>query len=100
MLRATAFKRDGDGTVIALHLQPGAKRSAVCGMYGDALKLAIKAPPVDGRANAALREFLAETLDLPTAAVVLISGQSGRDKRVRISGADPEQVMKKLEEAT
>ena len=96
-LEATAFKRDGDGTVVKLRIQPGAKRSAVCGMYGDALKVAIKAPPVDGRANAALREFLAEKLEIPQSAVTLLSGQSGRDKRMRIAGKAPEQVMAALE---
>ena len=70
-LEATAFRRDGDGTVVKLRIQPGAKRSAVCGMYGEALKVAVKAPPVDGRANAALREFLAEKLGIMQSAVTL-----------------------------
>lgn len=96
-LEATAFKPDGDGTVIVLHLQPGARRSAVCGMYGEVLKVAIQAPPVDGRANAALRSFLAEKLDVPQSAVTLLSGQTGRDKRLRISGLAPEQVRSALE---
>ena len=96
-LEATAFRRDGDGTVVKLRIQPGAKRSAVCGMYGEALKVAVKAPPVDGRANAALREFLAEKLGIMQSAVTLLSGQSGRDKRIRISGCLPAQVMDALE---
>ena len=96
-LNPTAFKRDGDATVINLHLQPGAKRSAVCGMFGDAVKLAVQAPPVDGRANTALRTYLAAQLKLPTAAVTLVSGASGRDKRVRIDGISPEQVLAALE---
>lgn len=96
-LNPTAFKRDGDATVITLHLQPGAKRSAVCGMFGDAVKLAVQAPPVDGRANSALRTFLAAQLKLPTAAVTLVSGASGRDKRVRVDGITPEQALTALE---
>lgn len=96
-LNPTAFKRDGNATVISLHLQPGAKRSAICGMFGDALKIAIQAPPVDGKANSALREFLADRLKLPTAAVTLVSGASGRDKRVRVEGIDPEQTQTALE---
>ena len=96
-LDPTAFKRDGDATVITLHLQPGAKRSAVCGMFGDAVKLAIQAPPVDGKANTALRTFLAARLKLPTAAVTLVSGASGRDKRVRVDGITPEQALTALE---
>ena len=93
-----AFRRDGDATVIALHLQPGAKRSKVCGMYGDAVKLAIQAPPVDGKANAALCAFLADRMKLPTAAIALVSGAAGRDKRVRITGVTPEQALTALEE--
>lgn len=96
-LDPTAFKRDGDATVITIHLQPGAKRSAVCGMYGDALKLAIQAPPVDGKANAALRAFLGDKLKLPTAAVTLVSGLTGRDKRVRVDGITPELALSALE---
>ena len=97
-LLPTAFKRDGDATVIALHLQPGAKRSKVCGMYGDAVKLAIQAPPVDGKANAALCAFLAGRMKIPTNAVTLISGASGRDKRVRVDGVTPELALTALEE--
>ena len=96
-LDPTAFKRDGSSTVISLHLQPGAKRSAVCGMFGDAVKLAIQAPPVDGRANTALRTFIAAQLKLPTAAVTLVSGASRRDKRVRVDGITPEQALTALE---
>lgn len=97
-LLPTAFRSDGNATVIALHLQPGAKRSKVCGMYGDAVKLAIQAPPVDGKANAALCAFLAGRMKLPTAAVALVSGATGRDKRVRITGVTPEQALTALEE--
>ena len=96
-LAATAFKPDDSGTVLALHIQPGAKRSAVCGMYGDAVKIAVKAPPVDGKANSALREFLAEKLGVPNGAVQLITGATGRDKRLHIAGKSPEEVRIALE---
>ena len=96
-LTPTAFKHDRSATVITLNLQPGAKRSAVCGMFGDAVKLAIQAPPVDGRANTALRTFIAAQLKLPTAAVTLVSGASGRDKRIRVDGITPEQALTALE---
>ena len=98
-LEATAFKPDAAGTVLTLHIQPGAKRSAVCGMYGDAVKIAVKAPPVDGKANAALREFIADRLEVPAGAVQLISGATGRDKRLRIAGRSPEDVKSALETA-
>ena len=96
-LNPTAFKRDGDATVIALHIQPGAKRSAICGMFGDALKIAIQAPPVDGKANSALRTFISDRLGLPVATITIISGVSGRDKRVRVEGITPEQAQTALE---
>ena len=96
-LDPTAFKRDGDATVIALHIQPGAKRSATCGMFGNSVKVAIQAPPVDGKANSALREFLAEQLKIPTSKVTLVSGASGRDKKVRVAGVTPEQAVTALE---
>ena len=98
-LEATAFKGDADGTVLALHIQPGAKRSAVCGMYGEAVKIAVKAPPVDGKANAALREFVADKLGVPTGTVQLVSGMTGRDKRLRIAGKSTEEVKAALETA-
>ena len=96
-LDPTAFKRDGDATVITMHIQPGAKRSALCGMFGAAVKVAVQAPPVDGKANSALREFLAEQLKIPTGRVIIVSGASGRDKRIRIVGITPEQVATALE---
>ena len=96
-LEAAPFKPDASGTVLTLHIQPGAKRSAVCGMYGEAVKVAIKAPPVDGKANAALREFIAAKLKIPAGMVQLVSGATGRDKRLRIAGRSPEEVKSALE---
>ena len=96
-LEATAFKPDDAGTVLVLHIQPGARRSAVCGMYGDAVKIAVKAPPVDGKANAALCEFIADRIKAPASAVHLISGAAGRDKRLRIAGRSPAAVKSALE---
>lgn len=68
--------------LLALHIQPGAKRTEVVGEHGEALKIRLSAPPVDGKANAALLAFLAEKLRLPKNAVRLHSGQTGRHKRV------------------
>ena len=66
-------------------------------MFGDAVKVAIQAPPVDGKANTALREFLAEQLKIPTARVTLVSGTTGRDKRIRVAGITPKQALTSLE---
>jgi uncharacterized protein (TIGR00251 family) len=76
-----------DGVVVALHVQPGARRTAIVGPHGDRLKVAIASPPADGRANAALLEFLAERLAVPKSCLHLLSGASSREKRVAIVAA-------------
>ena len=78
--------RDGRVTV-AFHVQPGAKKTEVSGPHGDALKIKLAAPPVDGKANACLLAFVAATLGVPKAAVALKSGQTSRQKVVEISSA-------------
>jgi uncharacterized protein (TIGR00251 family) len=70
--------------VLSLHVQPGARRAAVVGTHGERLKVAVASPPTDGRANAALLEFLADRLDLPKSALELVSGPGSRDKRVAV----------------
>ncbi|MCX9157427.1 DUF167 family protein [Niveibacterium sp. 24ML] len=82
-----------DGSVvIALHIQPGAKRTELIGLHGEALKIRLAAPPVDGKANAALLAFLAKELGVAKRAVTLESGEASRQKRVRVSGASPERL--------
>lgn len=79
MLRATA-----EGVTLAVRAQPGAKRTAITGIYGEGataqLKIAVHAPPLEGRANQALIAFLAETFGLPRSAVTLISSEHSRSK--------------------
>ncbi len=82
------YQKAADGSlVLNLHVQPGAKHSALAGLHGDALKIRLAAPPVEGRANAALIAFLAECLRVPKASVSLTVGASSRRKRVHILGA-------------
>ena len=83
-----ALRETSDGAVmLTLHVQPGARRSELVGMYGvQAVKIAVAAPPVDGKANAALRKILAEWLEIPQSKIELKSGQSGRDKQFVITG--------------
>ena len=76
--------RDGS-LILALHIQPGAKATAFAGRYGEALKIRLAAPPIDGRANAALCAFLADFCGVPKSAVSLVSGETSRAKRVRIA---------------
>ncbi len=78
-----------DGSVVlVLHIQPGARKTEVAGLHGDALKIRLAAPPVDGKANAALLAFLAKVCGVPKSAVSLLSGETSRSKRVRIVGAE------------
>jgi uncharacterized protein len=75
--------REG-GVIVALHVQPGARRSAVVGPHGDRLKIAVASPPADGRANAALLEFLADRLEVPKSRLTLLSGTTSREKRIAV----------------
>jgi uncharacterized protein (TIGR00251 family) len=90
---------DGDTAVLAVHVQPGAGRSALVGRHGDALKLRVAAPPVGDRANTAAAEMVAEIFDVPTANVTLVSGQKSRLKRFRATGVDPELALDQVERA-
>ena len=74
------------GAVLNLRIVPRAAKNAIAGEHGDALKIRLCAPPVDGAANSALVEFLAETFSLPRARVQLLSGQTSRKKRVLLAG--------------
>ncbi|WP_291994879.1 DUF167 domain-containing protein [Candidatus Accumulibacter sp. ACC003] len=88
----------GSSITLAVHVQPGAKKSETAGLYGDALKIRLAAPAIDGRANAALIEFVAQRLGLGRAAVELTSGQKSRRKRLTVSGASAEAIRRLLGE--
>jgi uncharacterized protein len=81
------LRRQDDGITLTLHVQPGAKRTEWAGLHGDAIKLRLAAPPVDGKANAALRVFMADYFGVGRSAVTLVSGETSRHKIVRIVGA-------------
>lgn len=76
----------GGGVTVSLHVQPGAGRCEVVGPHGDALKIRIDAPPVDGQANEAVLSFVARRLGVPRQAVSLVTGRNSRRKRVRVAG--------------
>jgi len=82
-------REEGEGAahalVLTLHVQPGAKRTEVAGVHGDALKIRLAAPPVEGKANAALLRYLAEAFGVPQRAVTLVRGEASRQKTVRIA---------------
>lgn len=83
--------------VLSLHIQPGAKKTEVVGLHGEALKLRLAAPPVDGKANEALVAFLAETLGVAKARVSLVSGMTSRAKRLRVSDYEAEAAAQRLQ---
>ena len=80
---------------LTLHIQPNARKSEIAGLHGDALKIRIAAPAVDNKANAALIDFLSETLGVPKSAIAIRHGTTGRRKVVEISGG--EALAKRLE---
>lgn len=86
----------GHGAEIALHVQPGARRNAVVGVHGGRLKVALQAPPVEGRANEALLRFLAAALGIPRRQILLAAGEHSRDKRVEVHGIDAAAVARVL----
>jgi len=85
-----------DGTILEAFVQPRATRTAIVGVHGTALKIKVAAPPVDGKANEALRKFVADAVGLPRSRVELVAGAGSRNKRLRISGLAPEAVAEAL----
>ena len=94
------FRVAANGRItLTLHIQPGAKKTEFAGRHGDALKIRLAAPPVDGKANEALIKFIAATLHLPKSSVMLKSGQTSRRKVLEVSGTTAESVAQ-LTQAT
>ncbi len=89
------YRRNGDILTLTLHIQPGAKRTEVAGLHGEALKIRLAAPPIEGRANEALLKFIAVSFDIPLRQVELRQGGQSRHKVVAITGSkvDPESLL-------
>lgn len=81
------YRRSGEVITLTLHVQPGAKRSEITGLHGEALKLKLAAPPIDGRANEALLKFIGGLFDVPLRQVELKQGGQSRHKVVAITGS-------------
>lgn len=91
----TWLRQAADGSVtLTLHIQPNASRTQAAGLHGEALKLRLAAPPVDGKANTALIAWFADFAKVPKSAVELISGTSSRQKRLRIQSPSAEAVAR------
>ena len=84
--------QDGDGARVKVFVKPRAKKNAVVESQGDAIKIQITSPPVEGAANRDLRKFLAKTLGISPSRVEIVSGHTSRHKTVRIMGLTPEEV--------
>ena len=98
MLRETK-----DGVTLAVRAQPGAKKTAIVGTYGEGasaqLKIAVQAPPVEGRANSALVEFLTGLFEVPKSAVELVSGELSRSKVFLLRGVTLERAETVLDKS-
>jgi uncharacterized protein len=91
-----AIQSSPTGVTFAVKLHPRAKKNGVTGEVGDALKLSLTAPPVDGKANAACIEFFAKLLKVPRSSVTIAAGETSRNKVICISGVNAEQVQERL----
>lgn len=90
------LQTDGTAVILNLHIQPGAKNPGVVGPHGAALKIRLAAPPVDGKANAALLAFIAAKVGVGGTAVELVSGPAARTKRIRITGSAADSIVAAL----
>jgi uncharacterized protein (TIGR00251 family) len=86
-----------DGVSFAIRVHPRAKKNAIAGEIGDALKVSLTAPPLDGRANDACIEFFAKLLKVPRASVSIASGQTSRNKVIRVTGLSAQQLRERLQ---
>jgi uncharacterized protein (TIGR00251 family) len=92
------IQESAKGATFAVKVHPRARKNAITGVVGDALKLAITAPPVDGRANLGVIEFFADLFAIPRSSVTIASGETSRNKIVRIAGVSKEVAEQKLAE--
>lgn len=89
------YRVNGELVTLTLHVQPGAKRSEIAGLHGDALKIRLAAPPVEGRANEALLRFIGDLFEVPLRQVELKQGGQSRHKVIAIAGSkvEPESIL-------
>jgi uncharacterized protein len=88
------FKTTHEGVILTIHVVPRSSRNKIDGVYGEALKVRLQAPPVEGKANEGLVKFLAKTLKVSPSQISLLSGELSRDKLLFIRGIDPARVEK------
>lgn len=91
-----SFRESANRVTFAVKVHPRAKKNAITGEVGDALKVSLTAPPVDGKANEACIEFFAKLLKVPRSSVTIASGQVTREKVIRVAGLSVAQVKTRL----
>jgi uncharacterized protein len=84
------------GATFAVKVHPRAKKNAITGEVGDALKVSLTAPPLEGRANEACIEFFAEVLNVPRSSVSIAAGQGSRNKVIRVAAVSAEEIRRRL----
>lgn len=97
-MSAVWLRQAGADVILTVHVQPGAKKTGVAGQHGEALKIRLAAPPVDGKANDCLLAFLADRLGVAKSRLTLIAGTTSRAKRVGIGGLSRDFVLQRLGE--
>lgn len=95
-LEMVAIHEKDDVVTFGVRVHPRAKKDAITGELGDALKVSLTAPPIDGRANEACIEFFARLLKVPRSSVTMASGLSSRNKVIRVLGLSAQQVRERL----
>jgi len=85
-----------DGVTFAVKVHPRAKKNAITGELGEALKVSLTTPPIEGRANDAFVEFFAKLLKVPRSSVTIASGQTSRNKVIRVAGVTAQYVREQL----
>jgi len=90
------IRESADGLTFSVRVHPRAKRTAITGEIGDRLKVALTAPPVDGKANDACIEFFAKLLKVPKTSVTIAAGLTSRNKTVRVVGLSGDELQRRL----
>jgi uncharacterized protein (TIGR00251 family) len=85
------------GATFSVRVQPRARKNAVLGELGETLKLAVTAPPVEGKANDACIAFLAELLEVPRSSITIAAGETSRNKLIRVAGLSAAEVQRRLQ---
>jgi uncharacterized protein (TIGR00251 family) len=90
------IRESAEGVSFAIRVQPRASRNKIAGEMGDAVKIALTAPPVEGKANEACTEFLAKLLGVARSSVTIAAGETGRNKVIRVAGVTAAHVRERL----